>query len=212
MNWKYLVGEVLLIFVGINLAIWFNDWNNDMKLTQMKETAIEKIREEIQNNLEELLDARESNMRIPNAINSFKEMMDVETEDVICTKEEMKAYQEAYPGFFDIRDSTSVNDKLIRYSGDTSINLELAALTDIAWETTKDMGIANDFGFECLYDLENLYNRQRLVENEISKAARALQDEDVRRLLRVLEFLSQLDSQLEEAYQETLENLDQCQS
>jgi hypothetical protein len=26
-NWKYVFGEILLIFIGINLAIWFNNWN-----------------------------------------------------------------------------------------------------------------------------------------------------------------------------------------
>ncbi|WP_262910644.1 hypothetical protein [Psychroserpens luteolus] len=26
-NWKYAFGELLLIFLGITIAIWFNNWN-----------------------------------------------------------------------------------------------------------------------------------------------------------------------------------------
>ena len=53
-NWKYIIGEVLLIFLGINLAIWFNDWNSTQQLNKNKKIALAKIEEEIRNNLEEL--------------------------------------------------------------------------------------------------------------------------------------------------------------
>ena len=36
LNWKYALGEVLLIFIGISLAIWFQNWNEDRK-TEAKE-------------------------------------------------------------------------------------------------------------------------------------------------------------------------------
>ena len=90
------------------------------------------------------------------------------------------------------------------------INLELAELTEIAWETTKDMGIASEFGFDCLYQLENMYNVQRLVQKEINNSAEALQKSDIERLLRVLEFINQLDAQLERDYNRVLDNLRIC--
>jgi len=46
-NLKYIFGELLLLFVGINLAIWFNDWNSSKKISEGKKVAIEKITEEI---------------------------------------------------------------------------------------------------------------------------------------------------------------------
>ena len=30
-NWQYAIGEVILIFVGITLAIAFNNWNEERK-------------------------------------------------------------------------------------------------------------------------------------------------------------------------------------
>ena len=28
-NWKYVLGEIFLIFIGITLAIWFNNFNQN---------------------------------------------------------------------------------------------------------------------------------------------------------------------------------------
>ncbi|MEM7379774.1 MAG: hypothetical protein AAF361_01100 [Bacteroidota bacterium] len=33
LNWKYVIGEVLPIFIGIKLTIWFNNWINNSKVT-----------------------------------------------------------------------------------------------------------------------------------------------------------------------------------
>ena len=210
LNWKYIVGEVILIFLGINLAIWFNDWNTARNISESKKIAIEKIEEEIRNNLQELVRAREINTRIPEAISSFREMQSDIHAGTVASVEEMAMFRESYPNFFQVTDSSLVAPGSYLYNGDTLINLELAELTDIAWETTKDMGIASEFGFDCLYQLENMYNVQRLVEKEIDKAAEALQKSEIERLLRVLEFINQLDSQLERDYNRTLDNLDIC--
>ena len=209
-NWRYILGEVLLIFIGINLAIWFNDWNASRKLDENKRIAIDKIEEEIRSNLSELVRAREVNSHIPSAISKFNDMRSATYEGTVATATRMSDFQSNHPGFFNVSDSVSLEAGLFRYEGDTFINLELAELTEIAWETTKDMGIANEFGFDCLYELENMYNVQRLVQNEINKSAEALQSSDIERLVMVLEFIRQLDAQLERDYNRVLERIDIC--
>ena len=211
LNWKYIIGEVLLIFLCINLAIWFNDWNSTRQLNENKKIAIAKIEEEIRNNLEELTRAREENKDISGAIEDFRKLRSDDQTGVKATIEQMAEYKIKYPEFFNVTDSISIGSGLYRYNGDTFINLELAELTEIAWETTKDMGIANEFGFDCLYELENMYNVQRLVQNEINKSAEALQSSDIERLMRVLEFIRQLDAQLERDYNRMLDQIDICQ-
>ena len=210
LNWKYIIGEVVLIFLGINLAIWFNDWNTNRKMNESKKVAIEKIEEEIQNNIEELVRAGQINMRIPGAVSFMEQMQSDLHGGTVATIEEMSAFLANYPGFFKVTDSTLVSSDQYLYEGNATINLELAELTDIAWETTKDMGIANEFGFDCLYELENMYNVQRLVQKEIDNSAEALQNNDIKRLFRVLEFIDQLDDQLERDYKRVLDNLGIC--
>jgi len=209
-NWKYIVGEILLIFFGISLAIWFNNWNASNATNANKRIAIDKFEEEIQNNLSELYSAREVNLKIPKAIKAYEEIVSESYGQAVSSISEMKNFQENYPEFFIIKDSSRIDDSLYRYLGDTRIQLELTALSQIAWETSRNMGITNEFGYECLYGLENMYNIQRLVQNEMNKAAEALQNEDVERLNRILGTLNQLDEQLEDAYNSMLKNIADC--
>lgn len=209
-NWKYILGELLLIFLGINLAIWFNDWNAANKTADNMEIALLKINEEIQNNLEELQEASEANHRIPQAMEDYIALPGLKNEYKEVSRQKMREFQQKYPGFFLIKDSTELNDSTVRYTGDTRVNLELISLSQIAWETTKQMGIANDFGYDCLYDLEDVYSLQDIVQLEVNKAANALQNHEIQSLLRILEFLKQLDMQLIDAYKEMLTRLDSC--
>lgn len=209
-NWKYILGELLLIFLGINLAIWFNDWNAANKTADNIEIALLKINEEIQNNLEELQEASEANHRIPQAMEDYTALPGLKNEYKEVSRQKMREFQQKYPGFFLIKDSTELNDSTVRYTGDTRVNLELISLSQIAWETTKQMGIANDFGYDCLYDLEDVYSLQDIVQLEVNKAANALQNHEIQSLLRILEFLKQLDLQLIDAYKEMLTRLDSC--
>lgn len=210
MNWKYIIGEVLLIFIGINLAIWFNDWNASNKTMANKKIAVTKIKEEIQNNLNELQMASNLNLKIPKAISEYGEFPKNSEGAIEVSSKVMRRFQKEYPSFYVILDSLPIGEDLLRYNGDTQIHLELTALTEIAWETSRNMGIANEFGYECLYDLENMYNIQRLVQKELNKAAEALQSEEIDRLLRVLGFLEQLEEQLETDYKAMLAKIDFC--
>ncbi len=210
MNWKYIVGEVLLIFLGITMAIWFDNWNSQQKIDQRKEEAVVKIREEIEQNLAELTDARDKNSDIAPAIMAFRGLVSPGYKGTVTTPEKMHAYLNSFPGFFTLKDSVYKREGLYGYEGETFINLELAALSDIAWETTKELDIANDLGFECLYDLETMYNVQQLVQVEIDKSSEALQNQEIDRMLRILEFMRQLGAQLEQSYQAMLGNMDVC--
>jgi len=210
LNWKYIVGEVLLIFVGINLAIWFNDWNTSKKLDQNKKIAMEKIEVEVENNLAEILKTRESNQRLVKAIATYKNLETGEREGVILDAAAMQKFQNQFPGFFRITDSIPLMDNLLEYEGDVFINLELADLSNIAWETSKTTGIVNEFGYDCLYILQGIYNLQSLVTIEMGKASNALQNQDVDLLLRVLDFVRQMDSTLEGEYQEFLDREVDC--
>ncbi|MEM8510104.1 MAG: hypothetical protein AAF717_19885 [Bacteroidota bacterium] len=209
-NWKYILGEIFLIFVGINLAVWFNNWNASKAISKNKEQAVLKIEGEIQSNLEELQSSWERNGSIPLFIEDFRSLTTDEEDRVLITVAEMQDFKTKYSGFFTPLDSLDVGSNKFAYTYETFINLEIAALSEIAWETSKSTGIFNAFEFDCLYGLESMYNLQGLVKQEYGNALEALQKEDIDKLIRVLVFIDQLDDQLEEKYQEMLQNLNDC--
>ncbi len=210
-NWKYVLGEILLIFIGINLAIWFNNWNASKKAIADKKVAITKITEEINNNNSELNLAQELNHQILLAYSEYKNKLDGNA-SLLATPAEVKELYTKYPGFYRISDSIPLENGVFRYNGSTQILLEIPTLTEIAWDTTKTLSILNEFDYECLYDLESMYSLQRLVQKEINKASDALQKRELKELMNILGFLDQLNSQLSENYKTVLENIDNCGS
>jgi len=209
-NWKYILGEILLIFIGISLAIGFNNWNTSLNSAKEKEIAISKIKEEIQSNIQELVAARNINGLILGAYIEYKEIYQGSSNEVITTPDHLNDLQQKYPGYFTVADSSEDEAGAYHYTGTTSIDLELAELSQIAWETTRSINNPDHFNYECLYELESMYNLQERVQKEIDKAVNALQEHKIERLMGILEFIRQYDIQLEKDYKIMLENIEAC--
>jgi len=52
MTWLYIVREIVLLFIGISLAIWFNNWNERRKFKSIIKKSIGFIELELKSNLE----------------------------------------------------------------------------------------------------------------------------------------------------------------
>ncbi len=209
-NWKYILSEIFLIFVGINLAIWFNDWNSSKTTNANIEIALDKIKGELNANLEQLTENRTSNEKITFFLDAIKAIKEENKDQLLTSPKTMSAFEDKHKDFFTVTDSTYVEPELYSYVGETYINLDITELSRIAWETSKSTGIFHEFGYECLYELEGIYNTQNLVQNEIDKATEALRNESIEDLGRILKFVNQLELQLESQYKKILKNIDDC--
>lgn len=210
LKWKYILGEIVLIFIGITLAIWFNNWNASMKLNKNKKVILAKIKEEINSNLEELQLASAKNNRILAAFKDYQKIYGSSTSEVISTPMELQRLQTAYPGFYNVVDSIRIDHEKFHYKGQTHVVLELPELTQIAWETARAINIAHEIDYECLLQMASTYNLQDRVQVEINKAAEALQKADISGLMSILNFLNQLESELSNAYSQTSTKIESC--
>ncbi|MBS9461918.1 hypothetical protein KIM67_05805 [Flagellimonas sp. 389] len=208
-NWKYILGEIFLIFVGINLAIWFNDWNASKTIQNDKEIALTKIKGELEANLEELVVNRNLNQKIPSF---FAEMdsLKMDNKNLLLVPSVMYELRKRYPSQIRGVDSVKTDDELYEYHVDAFINLEITDLSSIAWDVAKSTGIFHEFGYDCLYGLQGLYNTQDLVKIELENATNALRSGSMQEFLRVLEFMVQIENQLEDQYQKMIESIDNC--
>ncbi len=209
MNWKYILGEIILIFVGINLAIWFNDWNTSKTIQQDKEIALAKIKEEVENNLEQLVSSREQNQKIPSF---YQELDDLKNEvgELEVAPKKMKEFLGKYGYFFAVTDSVSVGDGFYRYTADATIHLDITDLSSIAWDISKSTGIFHEFGFDCLYQMQGIYSGQELIKRELRSATQALSQKSIDDLIRILKFMDQLERQLLDQYKEMIKSIDNC--
>ena len=210
MNLKYIFGEIILLFIGINLAIWFNNWNASKKINEEKKIAISKITEEIKNNKIEIDSVLNNSYRIINAYRDFKNLYDGNTTAINANPNQLKFLNNKYPDYFRVKDSIAIDNGLYHYRGATHINLEIPTLTEIAWKTTTTLNVTSEFNYECLYELESLYNLQRRVQIEINKSADAMQQGKLEELMIILEFINQLGGQLQNDYESIKENILNC--
>lgn len=137
LNLKYIIGEILLLFIGINLAIWFNNWNTSKKTNEDKKIAINKIIEEIDNNKLEVDSVIINNRQILSAYRDYKKFYDGNTSFVKMTPKQFNLLKIEHPNFFRIKDSIAISNGLFRYNGTTYINLEITTLTEIAWKLPR---------------------------------------------------------------------------
>jgi len=210
LNLKYIFGEILLLFVGINLAIWFNNWNSSKKINEGKKVAISKIIGEVENNELEIDSVLKNNHQVLNAYKDFKKIYDGNTALIKVSPKQLQSLRNKYPDFFRTKDSIALDNGLYQYRGTTQINLEIPTLTEIAWKTTTTLNVTNEFTYECLYELESMYNLQRRVQVEINKSANALQKGELEELMIILEFINQLGSQLQNNYNSVKKNILNC--
>lgn len=206
----YIFGEILLIFVGITLAIWFNNWNTSSTARENMDLALERLQGEVENNLDQIGDGLANYEFLSGAYVAFGKIYTEDSNTAVATPEHFNRLMDSFPRYFRLRDSVILDDGKVKYLGNTYINLDLPNLTEIAWDTSKSIGITNEFSYECLYSLESTYILQRRVENEINKASDALQNQDIEALMEILEFLKQLGDLLEGQYAELLDQLEDC--
>jgi len=209
-NWKYIIGEILLLFIGLSLAIWFNNWNTSNESNKDKGLALDKISEEIKENKERLNTLVTANQNVKNAFSEYQKMFNGKTSEVIARPYEFNEIQKKYPGFFRAKDSAEVGDGVYLYSGGTSIELEVVNFSKIAWETARSVSITREFEYECLYQYEEMYSLQDRVQLEVNKATDALQRGDFNELLQIFLFAEQYGEQLLEAYNMAESNMENC--
>lgn len=208
-----MLGEIVLIFVAINLTIWFNNWNSSRQAEIKKSEAVANILQELETNLEQLLLARESYLSLIAAKKAFDPLYEGITDIVVTYPGIMDSLQNQHPQFFRVVDSVRLADGRYRYKGGTRLSFDLPDLSAIAWETTvRFPDISGQFSFQCLYDLERIYNLQSRIVMLYDEAVTALRARDVVNLLRVLDVLRQLDDKLETDMAHGIKSLATCAS
>jgi len=53
-GWKYAIGEIILIFIGITMAIWFNNWNESKKARTVEIKSLKEIQAAIRLDLDDI--------------------------------------------------------------------------------------------------------------------------------------------------------------
>lgn len=53
-SWKYALGEISLIFIGITMAIWFNNWNESQKSRKIEIRSLQEVSNAVSKDLQDI--------------------------------------------------------------------------------------------------------------------------------------------------------------
>lgn len=53
-SWRYALGELVLIFLGITMAIWFNNWNEARQATRVEVRSLQELRDALRQDLDDI--------------------------------------------------------------------------------------------------------------------------------------------------------------
>ncbi|GGI56721.1 hypothetical protein [Winogradskyella haliclonae] len=209
-NVKYFILEVALIFIGLTLAIWFNNWNENRKTNISKDIVLSKIRNEINNNYHEIEDNIQDLDTVIKTIEDFKRLSGLNN-TFKASLEELNIFQKINPNFFTIKKSKKLNEgKLYEFNGSITLRFEITNLKFIAFETAKSTNILSKIKYNCLYELEDLYSQKYRISRLLDKAVELLQEGKFQELMRNLKQVNLLQIQLLEQRIKYKTNLNDC--
>ncbi len=200
--------------VGVFLALILNEAVSSYKLRKQKSIATANILMEIEQNQESV----KRNIDKHKAMLSVFQFIQGHVDDqnrLIASVDEMGSFRKDHPTILAIEDSTLLDNGLYHYQGEANLNFDLSFidLTNLAWETVKNSGLANTYDFNCLLFLEKLDRiaKETLIQEkkviEMLKSSSEYEDEEMN---HEIEFLIEYESGLLEGYANSEEQLKDC--
>lgn len=81
-SWKHALGEILFIFIGITMAIWFNNWNEAKKEQKVEIKSLAELKEAI---TQDLVDINENIAGFRERVNLYRILLKHIEEDLPMT-------------------------------------------------------------------------------------------------------------------------------
>lgn len=157
LNWKYALGEIALIFIGITLAIMFQNFNEDKKREKTERSALMELKVALHNDLEDVNDNIQTHIRGKESCQLLLEKLNSDRK-IDGAKILQSAYQSS--------DFTFLVSDVSTYEYLKSVGLHLISNEELRRQITN----LYDVVYESVYGVENNHELiQTSLVNEIKK-------------------------------------------
>ena len=107
---KYAIGEIILVVIGILIALWINSTYNDYKEKQVETTILKKLITDLESDYKQLVRADSLNQEYLKKISTFKNAL-VKNNEVVLKK--MISQQYGGAQFLDINPRATTFDEMV---------------------------------------------------------------------------------------------------
>jgi len=193
--------------LGVYYGFVLNERRIEKEVEDQKQIVINNIKQEIDNNEVDLIETVESIESWIEMRSSFK-VVDLDKNTFSISKEKYKS-NNIDEEKFRIIDTLKKADGLY-YRGHINFQLVLPNFSLIAYETAKYKNVLNELSFDCLYEIESTYVKQKSVSNQMSELIIALQERDFSKVQNIMAISLQLGRDLKEKYADMEQYLNNC--
>ncbi len=108
-------------------------------------------------------------------------------------------------------DSLNLQQGVVKYFVNyNNLQFAISSLPNVAWEAAQIADLTNEFEYECLAKIIDIYNLQDLLNAEEYKLLELYADEKYNQFYRTLSISHALRSQLLERYEEAIVDIKNC--
>ena len=108
-NWKYAVGEVIIVMIGILLAFQLQNWNESMKDKSLVDSYLSNPKENLLQDQNQIAEQRSVLQSIDSSLNQLNQYL-YQRQNVVLTKDEMALIHQLSNWYYLIIRSTTFND------------------------------------------------------------------------------------------------------
>lgn len=194
---------------GVLLAFYLDGCGERSSMRLRKASALDNVEREVHKNIEELQESG-NNDSLAMFLYSVSQIDKDYPSRLTLPADTAANWRQQYGNFFNIIDSTFVEDGVYEYSFSYSLVLHLFNLQSIAWESVKLGGVANELNYNCLEQLIDVYSLQDLFTVEERKLLDHFASNDKGKVLIGLVICSDILDELNIAYESALEGISNC--
>ncbi|WP_430468249.1 DUF6090 family protein [Winogradskyella ouciana] len=157
---KYAIGEIVLVVIGILIAIQINDWNENRKINKEETRFLTQLKEEFTINKEKLTKINDNNTKILEALQKVLDEMPIDVKTVDLDTLSKNLYETYYFDTFDPIESTIT--ELENNSFKIISNKKLRSLLQ-SWKTVKE-----DFKDDENFAIEYAKDYNKYMQKHVS--------------------------------------------
>ena len=152
--------------IGIIMGLYINNYHEHRSLIKAKLQALNQVSDELNENETNLQTYYDT---LKTSYSTFTYVLSKLNADfeLVIAKDSLSQFIEQSKGVFEYEDSEAFHEDSLSIAGDLSLNytskLVLLELSDIIWDTYKQTNFMSVTSFNCLTNLEDLYNFQKEV-------------------------------------------------
>jgi hypothetical protein len=197
-EWKNHLFGFLSVLIGVLVAFWLNDWNENKKIQRNVNNALVNLRTEIERNKETAKQIKASNFRQISYMKEIYDLLDDDLEPTVPDSVIVKIYSKIFETSEDSIESLG-------------IEMDLYSLSDVAYNTFKESEILSNIDFQLAVKLADTYITQSKLsdlDDDLIDEAKLLDEgkESVRKTMRTMSIMDQVAEEIiNNQYPESIE-------